>query len=47
MKHTMEWFKGRLDEIEDTVNGTEIRKQEYKEAEAQREKKGSLDMKEY
>ena len=39
MKHTMEGFKSRLDEVEETVNEIEIREQEYKEAEAQREKR--------
>ena len=34
MKHTMEGFKSRLD-----VNGIEIREEEFKEAEAQREKR--------
>ena len=38
MKHTMEVFKSRLDVVEETVNGIEIREEEYKEAEAQREK---------
>ena len=35
----MEGFKSRLDEAEVTVNGIEIREEEYKEAEAQREKR--------
>ena len=39
MKHTMEGFKSRLDEVEESVNEIEIREQEYKEAEAQREKR--------
>ena len=39
MKHTMEGFKSRLDVVEETVNRTEIREEEYKEAEAQREKR--------
>ena len=39
MKHTMERFKSRLDEVEEMVNGIEIREQENKEAEAQREKR--------
>ena len=46
MQHTIEGFKSRLDVVEETVNGIEIREEEYKEAEAQREK-GSLKMKEY
>ena len=37
MKHTMEAFKGRLHVVEEMVNGIEIREEEYKEAEAQRE----------
>ena len=37
MKHTMEGFKSRLDEVEEKVNEIEIREQENKEAEAQRE----------
>ena len=39
MKHTMEGFKSRLDVVEVIVNGIEIREEEYKEAEAQREKR--------
>ena len=39
MKHTMEGFKSRLDVVEETVNGIEIREEEYKEAEAQIEKR--------
>ena len=39
MKQTMEGFKSRLDEVEETVNGTEIREQEYREAEAERDKR--------
>ena len=46
IKHTMEGFKSRLDAVEKTVNGIEIREEEYKEAEAQREKE-SLRIKEY
>ena len=46
MKHTMEGFKSRLDKVEKTLNGIEIKEEEYKEAEAQ-EKKESLRMKEY
>ena len=38
MKHTLEGFKNRLDVVEEIVNGIEIREEEYKEAEAQREK---------
>ena len=37
MKHTMEIFKSRL--VEEMVNVKEIREEEYKEAEAQREKR--------
>ena len=39
MKHTMEEFKSRLDIAKEMVNGIEIREEEYKEAEAQREKR--------
>ena len=39
MKHTMEGFKSRLDVVKETVNGKEIREEEYKEAEAQRVKR--------
>ena len=37
----MKGFKSRLDEVEEMVNETEIRKQKDKEAEVQREKKNS------
>ena len=46
MKHTMEGFKSRFDVEEEMVNGIEVREEEYKEAEAQREKR-TLRMKEY
>ena len=46
MKSPMEDIKSRLDTVEDMINKIEIREEEYKEAEAQREK-GSLRMKEY
>ena len=46
MKHTMEGFKGRLDVVEEMVNGIEIREEEYKEL-RDREKKQSLRVKEY
>ena len=39
MKHKMEGFKSRLDVVEEMVHGIEIREQEYKEDEAQREKR--------
>ena len=35
----MEEFKSRLDEVQETVNGIEIREQEYREAEAERDKR--------
>ena len=35
----MEGFKSRLDEVENTVNGIEIREQEYREVEAERDKR--------
>ena len=38
MKHTMEGSKSTLDNVE-TINEIEIREEEYKEAEAQREKR--------
>ena len=41
----MEDFKSRLDMVEKIIKETEIREQEYKEAETQ--KKGSLRMKKY
>ena len=41
MKHTMEGFKRRLDVVEELVSGIEIIEEEYKEAEAQREKRVS------
>ena len=39
MKHTMEGFKSKLDVVKETINEIEIREEEYKEAEAQREKR--------
>ena len=39
MKNRTEEFKSRLDVVEETVNGLENRVVEYKEAEAQREKR--------
>ena len=39
MKQTMEEFKSRLDEVEETVNGIEITEQEYREAKAERDKR--------
>ena len=47
LKNTMDGIKSRVDKVEETINEIEIREEEYKEAEAQREKKGSLRMKEY
>ena len=38
MKSMMEGIKSRLDIVEETINEIETRKEEYKEAEAQREK---------
>lgn len=35
MTPTVEVFKNRLDEVEETVNGMEIREQEYREGEAE------------
>ena len=39
LKSTMEGIKNRLDKVEEMVNEIETREQEYKEAEAQREKR--------
>ena len=39
MKQTIKGFKSRLDEVQETVNGIEIREQEYTEAEAHRDKR--------
>lgn len=39
MKSTMEKTKSRLDMVEETINEIETREEEYKEAEAQREKR--------
>ena len=39
MKETIEGFKSRLDEVEETFNGIEIREQEHREAEAERDKR--------
>ena len=39
MKQSLEGLKSRLDEVQETVNGIEIREQEYREAEAQRDKR--------
>ena len=46
MKHTMEGFKSRLDEVEETVNEIENKKRNTKKL-THREKKESLIMKEY
>ena len=39
MKQSIEGHKSRLDEVQETVNGIEIREQEYREAEAERDKR--------
>ena len=39
MKQSTEGLNSRLDEVQETVNGTEIREQEYREAEAERDKR--------
>ena len=39
MKQSIEGLKSRLDEVQETVNGTEIREQEYIEAESERDKR--------
>ena len=46
LKSTMEGIKSRLDMVEEMINEIETREEEYKEAEAQREKR-YLRMKEY
>ena len=38
MKHKMEGFKSRLDKVQETANGIEIREKKYKEAGAERRK---------
>ena len=42
MKHAMEGLKSRLDVVEEMVNEIEIREQEYREAEAERDKKRTV-----
>ena len=39
MNSTMDGIKSRLDMLEETINEIETREEEYKEAEAQREKR--------
>ena len=39
MKHTMEGFKSRLEVVQEKINRIEIREEESKDAEAQREKR--------
>ena len=39
MKQSIEGLKGRLDEVQETVNRIEIREEEYREAEAERDKR--------
>ena len=39
MKSTMEGIKSRLDMVEEMINEIETREEEYKESEAQREKR--------
>ena len=36
IKQSLEGLKSRLDEVQETINGIEIREQEYREAEAER-----------
>ena len=47
IKQSLEGLKSRLDKVQEAVNGIEIREQEHKEAEAEREIKGSPGIKEY
>ena len=46
IKQSLEGLKSRMDEIQEAFNGTEIREQKYREAEAERIK-GSPGNKEY
>ena len=39
IKQFLEGLKSRLDEVQETVNGIEIREQEHREAEAERDKR--------
>ena len=39
IKQSLEGLKSRLDEVQETINGIEIREQEYREAEAERDKR--------
>ena len=39
MKQSLEGLKSRQDEMHKAVNGTEIREQEYREVEAERDKR--------
>ena len=39
MKQSLEGLKSRLDEVQETVNGIEIREQEHREAEVERDKR--------
>ena len=39
MKQSIDGLKSRLDVVQETVNGTQIREQEYREAEAERDKR--------
>ena len=39
IKQSLEGFKSRMDEVQEVVNGIEIREQEYREAEAERDKR--------
>ena len=39
IKQYLEGLKSRLDEVQETINGIQIREQEYREAEAERDKR--------
>ena len=39
IKHSLEVLKSRLDEVQEAINGIEIREQEYREADVERDKR--------
>ena len=45
MKQSLEGLKSRMDEMQEAINGIEIREQECRETDAEREIKGSPGMK--
>ena len=46
MKQSLEGLKSRLDEVQEAVNGMEIREQEHREADTERDKR-SVGIKQY